>query len=249
MTRRQTYFLPDDRQICRRVFAQPRSSPRFSCLDDASRLDPFLQGESTSDNSNHIAGNALRQSTKHRCFLSSNICVLFFKGKLDFRVTTRNDRPRFAKPEPKLSKHSLTLPDTKVDVEAFLDIRTQRLAIPNTRSKTHILRRESKNRIDFLDLFFTESSRAPTFFFIDQALKAALAVTVNPVSNRSFGVPEQFGDIGAGKILGRQEYRMKPVVVACIIISTYFILPYQRRRRIVYSYCHAYSIHYAVLYR
>jgi hypothetical protein len=245
----RTYFLPADTRICHREFLPRRSNQRFSCPDGAVISDQSLPVESTSYSENRIVENAPRLSPRYRSHRFSDISVLFFESMLNLWVASRYSRSRLPQPKSKFPKQTLTLSGSQVDLEFFPNIRRQYLTIPDYACKPYVIRRQPKRHLNIGNLFVAQLSGATRFFLIYQSLKTTFQIGRYPVPYCPLRITEYLGNARTGHAFCCQKHRMEFVVIAGFFISSDFVLQYKRRRLVVDSYCHAYSILYAIIFR
>ena len=100
---------------------------------------------------------------------------------LPSRIALGHLGPRFPQPETQLSKQTLTLPHTQLDLIFPLDPGCQRLAVPEIPTQTHLAGHPPQRRIDFPELFFTETRRAARSLSLAQTGQAFLFKTAYPV--------------------------------------------------------------------
>lgn len=245
----RTYFLPSDTRICHREFSPRRSSQRFSCPDGAAISDQSLPVESTSYSENRIVENAPHLLPRYRYHHFSDIFGLFFESMLNLWVASCYRWSRLPQPKSKFSKQALTLPGSQINLEFLSNIRRQYLAIPDYPCKSYVIRRQSKSRLNIRDLLVAQLSGATRFLLIYQSLKTMFQIGCYPVPYRSLRVTKYLCNTRAGHAFCCQKHRMKFVVIASFFISSDFVLQYERRRLVVDSYSHAYSILYAIIFR
>jgi hypothetical protein len=245
----QTCFLLSDIQICHPEFSLHRSNQHFSCPDGAAISDQFPLVESTSCTENHTAENAPRLSPKYQYHRFSDISELFFESMLNPRVASRYRWSWLPQPKTKFPKQALTLSGSQVDLEFFPNIRRQYLSVPDYARKSYVVRRQPKRHLNIGNLFVAQLSGATRFFLIYQSLKTTFQIGCYPVPYCSLRITEYLGNTRTGHAFCCQKHRMEFVVIAGFFISSDFVLQYKRRRLIVDSYSHAYSILYAILFR
>lgn len=245
----RTYLLPSDTRICHREFSPRRSNQRFSCPDSAAISDQSLPVESTSYSENRIVENAPRLLPRYRYHRFSDTFVLFFESMLNLWVASRYRWSRLPQPKSKFPKQTLTLSGSQINLEFLFNIRRQHFAIPDYSCKSYVIRRQPKCRLNIGNLLVAQLSGATRFLLIYQSLKTTFQIGCYPVPYRSLRVTKYLCNARAGHAFCCQKHRMEFVVIAGFFISSDFVLQYKRRRLVVDSYSHAYSILYAIIFR
>jgi hypothetical protein len=81
--------------------------------------------------------------------------------------------------------------------------------------------------IDISDILLTQSTRAASLFFFDQAAKPVVFKSTHPVGYGSWGITEQIRGLATAHALGYQQDPVKTVIISRFLGPTDLILQSQ----------------------
>ena len=143
---------------------------------------------------------------------------------LSFGVCLRYGWARLAKPKAQLPEQSLALPHPQVDSILAFDPRRQRLSVPQVPAETRLSRHVAQNRVDLLELLFTQTPWPPGAFPLQQASQTHFFELVHPILDTSRRVTQQPGSFRARHALGHEQHAVKPMVIARFFRASDLIL-------------------------
>ncbi len=143
---------------------------------------------------------------------------------LNLRVRFSDQGPRSTPPEAKLPEKALALTDPQIDFIALPNKCGQRLAVPQGSGQPNLPRCFSENLVDLLKLIRAQAPGPSRSFTVDQAGKTLRFKAVHPIFNGARCITQQSRDLRASHPLRHEEYSMKPMVVARLPGTAYFVL-------------------------
>ena len=132
---------------------------------------------------------------------------------LSLLLAVGNQGARFAQAKAPLPEQTLALPHPQRDLETLLDPGAERFPIPQRARQTEVARRLAQGPVDFPELRFAQTPRAPGTLPLGQPCETLGFKTPHPILDGARSVTQQAPHFRAGRSLGHQKNTVETVIV------------------------------------
>lgn len=152
---------------------------------------------------------------------------------LPSRIRTGDHWSRLNQAKLPLAKVSPTLAGPQRQTVCLLNVRSERLSVPQVTTQAEIRWPPAQGGLYFGDLLRIQPARAPTALPFPQAGQTVPLEAVHPIFHRSGGITQQIRHLAAAHSLGDEQYTMQTVIIPGFRASSDLVLQSKDDRRCI----------------